>query len=354
MKALTPPRLLAATAATCLLLPSCSRNSEAKNDPKWWGLEAERIEVANQVELYEYKLAKAGVRTNDRDAAKLEADIKRTTARAAELKAERDALKQDLEIAAADMAAMKAEWMQAARTAATGREFATFTGTGGRTYENAVVTKVTDVGVEFRHSTGSARLAANDLTPAQHEMFGLDREVSGEAIRQEKETALAYHSKVDAMVAASEAKEAKEAKAEKEEQRVTIAAASKPARETPSFASASVDTASRSRLSDAPRSVGRVNTYNRGSSTVYYSNYYYRPYYYRSIYGGYGTRRSPESRASVLYDPYTGGAPLRVNTPSANRSVYRSYNSGSTSTYRSSRYSGSGVPASSMRSSSTP
>ena len=346
MKALSPPRLLAATAATCLFLPSCSRNSEAKNDPKWWGLEAERVEVASQVELYELKLSKVDVRSDDQAASRLEADIKRTAARTAELKAERDALKQDLEIAKADMEAMKAEWMQAARTAATGREFAKFTGNGGRTYENAVITKVTDVGVEFRHSTGSARLAANDLTPAQHEMFGLDREVSGEAIRQEKETALAYHSKVDAMVAA------KEAKADQEEKRVAVAAASKPvARETPSFASASVDTASRSRLSDAPRSVGRVNTGSRSNSTVYYSNYYYRPYYYRSYYG-YGVRSS-ESRASVLYDPYTGGAPRRVNSPSSNGSVYRSYNSGSTSTYRP-RSSGSGVPASSMRSPSSP
>jgi hypothetical protein len=177
-------------------------------------------------------------------------------------------------------------------------------------------------------------------------MFGLDQELSGEAIRQEKETALAYHSKVDAVVAANEAKE------EKEEKRVTVAAASKPAAsETPSFASASVDTASRSRLSDEPRSVGRVNTYRRSNTTVYYSNYYYRPYYYRSLYG-YGVRRSPESRASVLYDPYTGGAPRRVNVPSSSGSVYRSYNSGST--YRASRYSGSSVPASSMRSSSSP
>lgn len=347
MKALSPPRLLAASAAACFLLPSCQRNSEAKNDPKWWGLEAQRIEVANQVELHELKLAKLGVRSGDQGEAKLQADIKRTAARTAELTAERDALKQDLQIAKADMAAMKSEWMQAARTAATGREFATFTGVGGRTYENAVVTKVTDVGVEFRHSTGSARLAANDLTPAQHEMFGLDREASGEAIRQEKETALAYHSKVDAMVAANEAK------VEKEEKRVTVAAVSKATtRETPSFASASVDTASRSRLSDEPRSVGRVNTYGRSNTTIYYSNYHYRPYYYRSYYG-YGVRRSPESRASVLYDPYTGGAPRRVNAPSANGSVYRSYNSGSSSTYRPSRYSGSNVPASSMRSPST-
>lgn len=348
MKALSPPRLLAVTAATCLLLPSCQRNSEAKNDPKWWGLEAERIEVANQVELYELKLSKMGVRSGEQGEARLEADIKRTAARSVELTAERDALKQDLEIVKADMAAMKAEWMQAARTAATGREFAKFTGAGGRTFENAVVTRVTDVGVEFRHATGSARLAANELTPAQHEMFGLDREMSGEAVRQEKETALAYHSKVDAVVAAREAREEK-----KEEKRVTVAAVSTPTTrdETPSFASASVDTASRSRLSDAPRSVGRVNTGSRSNTTVYYSNYSYRPYYYRSYYG-YGVRRSPEARASVFYDPYTGGAPLRVNVRSSSNSGYRSYNGGSTSTYRP-RYSGANIPASSMRSPSS-
>jgi hypothetical protein len=344
MKALTPPRLLAATAAACFLLPSCQRNSEAKNDPQWWRLEADRIDVANQVELFELKLSKQTA--GDQRVAsvpKLEAEVKRGAARQLELAAERDALKQEIDLAKQDMEAIKAEWMHSARTAATGREFAKFTGAGGRTYENAVVTRVTDVGVEFRHATGTARLAANDLTPAQHEMFGLDREIAGEAMRQEKETALAYHSNVDAVVAARDANE------EKDEKRVTsIAAASKPApRETPSFASASVDTASRSRLSEPPKSVGRVNTRDRSSNTtVYYSSYYYRPYYYRSYYG-YGVRRSAESRASIFYDPYTGGAPTRVNVPSRN---YQSYGGGSS--YRPRAYN---PPASSMRSpSSTP
>ena len=294
MKALTPPRLLAATAAACFLLPSCQRNSEARNDPQWWRLEADRIEVANQVELFELKLSnqKAGSQ-GVVSAAKLEAEVKRSASRRLELAAERDALKQDIDIAKADMEAMKLEWMRTARTAATGREFATFTGVGGRTYENAVVTRVTDVGVEFRHDTGTARLAASELTPAQHEMFGLDREIAGEAIRQEKETALAYHSNVDAVVAAREANE------EKDEKRVSIAAASKPApRETPSFASASVEP--RSRLAEAPRSVGRVRS--GGSSTVYYSSYYYRPYYYRGYYAP--VRRSGPVD-TVVYDPYS-------------------------------------------------
>ena len=339
MKALTPPRLLAATAAACFLLPSCQRNSEAKNDPQWWRLEADRIDVANQVELFELKLSKQTA--GDQRVAsvpKLEAEVKRGAARQLELAAERDALKQEIDLAKQDMEAIKAEWMHSARTAATGREFSKFTGAGGRTYENAVVTRVTDVGVEFRHATGTARLAANELTPAQHEMFGLDREIAGEAMRQEKETALAYHSNVDAVVAAREASE------EKDEKRVSIAAASKPApRETPSFASASVDTASRSRLSEPPKSVGRVNTRDR-STTVYYSSYYYRPYYYRSYYGAVQRYRPS---ASIFYDPHTGGAPTRVNVPSTN---YRSYGGGSSCRPRA-----WAPPASSMRSpSSTP
>jgi hypothetical protein len=303
MTALTPPRLLAAAAATCLLLPSCQRNTEAKADAEWWRLEAERVEVAHQVELFELRLSKQ--KSGDEGLAGLQEEVELGDSQRRELALVRDGIRHDIERSFEDMEVMKAERMRAARAMAAGKEFAKFTGARGRTYEKAVITRVTDVGVEFRHSTGTARLAAADLTPAQHELFGLDAEIAGEAIRQEEEAALAYGSWIDGQVATAEAVQ------KEENERIALAEASETSsRATPPVTVSLDDLAPRSRLSDPPRSFGRSV-----GSTVRYSTYYYQPYSYYRPYGYSSTRYRPS--ASVLYDPSTGGAPSRVNaTPS--------------------------------------
>lgn len=310
MKALTPPRLLVAGAVACLALPSCKRNAEAKADAEWWRLEAERAEVAHQVELIELRLSKKKV--GDDGFAQLQAEVEFGDTQSRELALVRDGIRHDIERSLADMELVRAEWMRATRAGAAGREFAKFSSARGRTYENVVISRVTDVGVEFRHATGTARLAAADLTPAQHELFGLDADVSGEAVRQEQESALAYGSWVDEQVAAAEA-----VAQEEEDQRIALAEeaeAAARARVSPPLVASTDDLASRSRLSDPPRSFGR----SFGSSTGY-STYYYRPYsyYYRSSPSCYRPYTRYRPSASVLYDPSTGGAPSRVNaTPS--------------------------------------
>lgn len=314
MKALTPPRLLAAAAAACFVLPSCQRNTEAKADSEWWRLEAERVEVAHQVELFELRLSKQ--KSGDQGFAALEAEVEAGDARRRDLTLVRDGIRQDLERSREAVEVAKSEWMRATRAAVTGREFAKFTGARGRTYQNAVITRVTDVGVEFRHATGTARLAAADLTPAQHELFGLDAEIAGEAIRQEEEAALAYGSWIDEQVAVAEAVE------KEEEERVALAAASNPPRVTPSVAATLEESSSRSRLSEPPRSFGR------SSGPVWYSSssYYYRPYYrsYSAYCRPYASTRYRPS-ASVFYDPCTGGAPARVNATPTYRAPVKTW-----------------------------
>lgn len=330
MKALTPPRLFAAVAAACVVLPACQRKTEAQADSEWWRLEAERVEVAHQVELFELRLSKQ--KSGDQGFAGLQAEVERGKTWRHELALQRDALREEIAHAKEAVEGAKSEWMRATRAAVTGREFAKLAGARGRTYENAVVTRVTDVGVEFRHATGTARLDAKNLTPAQHEIFGLDAEIAGEASRQEQETALAYGSWIEERVAAVEA-----VQKEEEEERAAVAMASRPApRATPSLAATSGETSSRSRLDEPPRSVGRSS-----GTTVWYSSYYYRPSYRSYSY----TRN--RSRSSVLYDPCTGGAPARVNaTPS-----YRAQSKGWTFRPRSS---GSNTPVTSgSRSSSS-
>ncbi|MCW1926439.1 hypothetical protein OKA05_28065 [Luteolibacter arcticus] len=307
MKALTPPRLLAAAAAACFVLPSCQRNTEAKADPQWWKLESERVEVAHQVELLELRLSKQ--KAGDQGFAALTAEVERGDAWRRELAAQRDEAREEVERAHESLEIAKNEWMRATRGAAVGREFAKFTGLRGRSYENAVITRVTDVGVEFRHATGTARLAAADLTPSQHEIFGLDAEIAGAAIRQEKETALAYDSWVDERVTA-----AAEVQKEEDDRRALAMASTPEPRATPSIAATSPETFSRSRLSERPRSFGSSGT------TVWYSNYYSRPYY-RS----YSYVRPYRPSASIFYDPCTGGAPARVNTPQSYRTPSKNW-----------------------------
>jgi hypothetical protein len=310
MKAITPPRLLVVSAAAMFMLPSCRKASEARADPEWWRLEAERIEVAHQVELLQLRLSKRNA--GDDGYAVLKQDAERGAAHCRQLSARRDLLQQDLEQLRQKVEIAKSDWMRATRGAVVGRHFARFGGGSGRTYEDAVITRVTDVGVEFRHATGSARLAAADLTAAQHEMFGLDVRMAADAMKEEQETALAYGSWVDDRVAAVES-----IRKEEEEREAQAMASVSVAKVSPRGSTVPIETASRSRLSEPPRSFGN------GGTTVWYSGYryrsYYRPYCYTSRY---------RPSASVLYDPYScTGTPSRVNVSPPSHGPVRGWSS---------------------------
>jgi hypothetical protein len=289
MKALTPPRLLGASVALLFLLPSCQRNTEAKADPEWWKLETERIELVHQIELLDLRLSKQSA--GDQGYSALKQEAAEGLAYRRELAAAKDELLVAVGHAREDLASVKSEWMRAARAAVVGREFAKLSGAAGRTYENAVITRISDVGVEFRHATGTARLAAQELTAAQLDDFGLDAEIASEAIRAEQESAVAYESWVDERVAWADTTR----KEEEEAQQIALASVA-PARPAPPESDVSSSTWSRTRLNDAPRSVGRGNT-------TWYPSYSYS-YRYRPSY----VRRYVPSR-SYIYDPYSSGLP---------------------------------------------
>ncbi len=295
MKALTPPRLLAVPVAVILAMPGCRKSSEARADPEWWKLETERVELAHRVELLEMRLSK--IESRDGDFVEIEAQLNRDVERRAVLKEKAELLKAEVASRAEKFEGDRSDRLRTARGAAVGRSFDSLAGLKGRAYEDVVITRVTDIGIEFRHATGSARLPASQLTTAQQDSFGLDPRVAGTALQEEKAIATAYGSWVDDRVATSMA-----LKEEKEAAAAVAAAAVVRSRPATTVASVSDETSSRTRLRDEPRSFGR-------SYTTWYPNYG-RDYYY-----GYGS-------GHYCYPSYTPN--VRVPTTSWGVGVPRS------------------------------
>ena len=255
----------------------CRRGSDAAQDSEWWRLEADRIEVAQKVELQRLRLEK--IESREGGHAEQEADLQRGAAVRERLEARVDELKSEIATRSAELEEVRGRWVRANREAAVGRSFANFQGAGSRSYQEVVITRVTDIGIEFRHATGIARLAASDLTAEQRDVFGLEADASGEALADERVAAQAYASWVDRSVAESAARE---------EEAAELVAADTPVRE-PLLADASPR--SRSSLRDEPRSFGTSTLWSPRYSRSRYrdgycSDYYYStPVYRTTVYG---------------------------------------------------------------------
>lgn len=91
-----------------------------------------------------------------------------------ELVVQRDTISR--EVAALDEAfgGYRERYRQAEWSRAVGEELGTLTVRGGREYRHAVISKVTDAGLEIRHEHGMARVQAPDLDPALRERFQWD------------------------------------------------------------------------------------------------------------------------------------------------------------------------------------
>ena len=322
MKALTPLRLLALPTVILAVAPSCKNNSEARKDPEWWRLEGERVELAHNVDLLKLKMANSAANGNELIVRTEE--VSQNAARIVELKEIAGDLRDEVAQLASAVEEQHENWVRSTRAAAVGKEYVTFTGKGGRSYEQVVIKKITDVGVEIRHANGSARLSAADLTPEQHAEFGLDPELAYAALAQEKENAKIYEEWLGGQIAmANEAREASE-KAAAARRTEAILVAARARSEAIKASAASYESERGSRLRDRARSVG---TYWGGySGRRYYSRSYYRyrnPVYYystnRCVYGGAASiyRERAGSDTSCGYDHSKRSA----GTTSANRTT---------------------------------
>jgi hypothetical protein len=181
----------------------------------------------------------------------------------------RDAMAEQRE----EMAALRSEWIRKTRLDAVGRTFDTLAGTDGRTFQHAVITRVTDVGVEFRHSTGTARLAAHQLSAEQQDAFALDTAVAYEAIQEENALASDFASWVDQGVADAAYREEVRQQALQEEERENqrLLSASTPAR------SSALHSAPRSALREEARAFGNGGSIWYPYYRTYRTHYYYVP-----------------------------------------------------------------------------
>ena len=304
MKSVTPAGGLVVPMVALLALTGCREKSQAKLDPEWLRLEAQRVKLAHQVELLNLRLAK--VENRDGDWAERSAGLDEEVARRALLIEKAGRLKSEVAERTARIERERSELLSALRSESVGRSFDRLVGARGRTFEEVVITRVTDVGIEFRHTTGSARLAAADLTSAQQGMFGIDPGIAGEALQEESAVARAYDSWVDERVAVSSARD-------KAEQAALLAA--EAARPRPEPVVASVAPA-RTRLRDEPRDMGseRYTTwYPYSYSRSRYS--YSRPGYAYVTPSVYSTGSYPNIRVASSNWSYTARSSRCISSP---------------------------------------
>jgi hypothetical protein len=101
------------------------------------------------------------------------------------LTAARTNLQTSVEILERGFSDYRAKYREAARAAAVGRSLGDLKIRGGRTYQKAVIAKVTDVGLEIRHEHGLARVQAPDLAPALQDEFQWDDEERRARLKRE-------------------------------------------------------------------------------------------------------------------------------------------------------------------------
>lgn len=287
-------------------LPGCREKSAARLDPEWLRLEAERVKLAHQVELLNLRLSK--VVNHDAELAERSAGLDEDVARRARLKDQAEMLKDQVAERTAEVEREHNEMLHALRTESVGRSFDRLAGARGRTFEEVVITRVTDVGIEFRHATGSARLAAAELTSTQQGMFGIDPGIAGEALQEENDTALAYGTWVDERVAVATARD------KEEESRQLAAEAARPKPQSqPVVASVS---SARTRLRDEPRDFGRqryTTWYPYSYSRSRYS--YYQPGYSCVTPSPYAVRSYPNIRVASSNWSYTARSSGCTSSP---------------------------------------
>jgi hypothetical protein len=274
MKAITPLRLVSLPVLALAALPSCKRNTDARMDPQWWKLEADRVELVQEIKLQKLRL---GEEDKVREYAALKSRVAKNDAALAELRGSAATLRSEVANLAAAASAERDNWIASVRASAVGKNFETFSGSGGRTYEDVTITRVTDVGIEFRHSQGSARLSATDLSPELHDDFGLDSSAALAALEREKAAARAYESFIEErMVVVNADREKKQlAAAELETERITATAKAR----SEAYSARLAAKESSNPLRASARAVGsRGSTWYSGYSYRY--SRYPRTYYY--------------------------------------------------------------------------
>ncbi len=105
--------------------------------------------------------------------------------RQAELEANRSSLQAALPLLKDEFSRYRAEYRRQTWSGAAGEKLGTLTIRGGREYQDAVITRVTDVGIEIRHKDGIARVQAPDLGEKWQDRFQWSDEERRARLNQE-------------------------------------------------------------------------------------------------------------------------------------------------------------------------
>ena len=103
-----------------------------------------------------------------------------------------------------DFSRYRATYRQKNWTAAVGESLGTLTIRGGRAFQQATITRVTDVGLEIRHEHGIARIQAPDLEPKMQDRFQWSDEERRSRLKEEEENLMGKPDKVDSEIVAGE------------------------------------------------------------------------------------------------------------------------------------------------------
>ena len=106
-------------------------------------------------------------------------------------------LKYDVIVLSEQIATLQLEAQAERREASIGTRIDSLVAMNGRNYKDVEITSVTQAGLIINHSSGIARLVAADLSKEQQFEFGIDSEMSRNAIARESEKAVAYHRLID-------------------------------------------------------------------------------------------------------------------------------------------------------------
>lgn len=113
--------------------------------------------------------------------------IEETARRRDALSRQKPALAAELASLEAEFAAYRENYRTRSRAAAAGEKIGDLILPGGREYLDAVIRKVTAVGIEIRHKHGIARIQAPDLGPAWQERFQWNDGERRQRLGQEQE-----------------------------------------------------------------------------------------------------------------------------------------------------------------------
>jgi hypothetical protein len=245
-----------------LLLASCG---DAGRDAAWWDAERERVELANRLELTNYRYDRMGGREASAEYERVRKEVAALRPRLELARAQVSRLGGEIASVEKEFTAVRERAKAERRANWVGARFPDLRAASGRLYLEVRVAAVNDAGVTIRHRDGSARLGWSDLDPRQREMFVLEERAARAAEEEEKRQALAYEKWLE-----------EELRLQHQRERdLVVASAPKQTRSRTSAALSNVKPVAASPLSEPARRMSNYAPRTRRSSTTYY---YYGSY----------------------------------------------------------------------------